>query len=355
MGKPSNVFIDYTHIGRRASGIERITTELFNSDTLWPLKVQCYGVSGGRASVVMAQMFGLPLCAIRHPSDAFIFPGFPPSPYFAFARDRSILYVHDLFLLTRRGDLNNSGKYYMAPMFRLAIKKFRHFLTNSMETARTLREYCDQAATVMPYRPRIRNVFDLALGDRIRRASDPAGLRAVAIGTIEPRKNFVAAAKICAALSKELHRQVELHIIGRAGWGDDAKILSACPNVVLHNYLPDQEARPIIESSDYLICTSRQEGLGLPLLEVQYSGIPVVAPDDVIFREVLNTSGILIDPNRPETAALTIAARIARASWRAECAEASVANIERWNKIADDDRKAVISFLKGITKTEDNG
>ena len=134
--------VDYTHVARRASGIERITIEQFSSKTLSPLEIRTYQASrGNRLSVLLAQMVGLPLHALKHSAEVYIFPGFPPSPYFAYRHRRSVLFVHDLFLLTRRSDLNTVGKYYMAPMFDIAIRHFRHFLTNSETTARELRRY----------------------------------------------------------------------------------------------------------------------------------------------------------------------------------------------------------------------
>jgi glycosyltransferase involved in cell wall biosynthesis len=340
--------VDYTHMGRRSSGIERITGELFNSQALSPLDVRPYTASGSRPGVVVAQMVGLPLCAIRKQLDIFIFPGFPPSPYFSFARDRSVLYVHDLFLLTRRNELNRAGKYYMAPMFSIAINNFRYFLANSEATARNLRIRCDPTATIVLYRPAQRNVFGLEVGDRARRTHDPAKLRVVSIGTIEPRKNFLGAADICEALSAQLKREVELHIIGRFGWGDAADKLSKRPNIRLHGYLSDAEARSIIEASDIFLCTSHQEGLGLPLLEVQYCGMPVVAPDDVVFRESLGASGIFVDPSSPKRAADLIVGKIAAPSWRLQYVEAAAANIAIWNAIAESDRRAVISFLSDL-------
>lgn len=349
----SIVRVDYTHIGRRASGIERITTEQFSSAALSPLTVRPFDAFGSRLQVMAAQTVGLPACAIRNPSDVFVFPGFPPCPYFAFIRDRAVLYVHDLFLLTRRADLNSAAKYYMAPMFSIAIRKLRYFLTNSQETARQLRTRCDPEATVIPYRPRIRNVFGLTVDDRAARAPLPDRLRIVSIGTIEPRKNFIAAADICTALSERLECTVEHHIIGRFGWGEDANLLRSRSNVILHGPLSDAQVRPIVEAADILLCTSHQEGLGLPLLEAQYSGIPIAAPDDAIFREVVGASGIFIDPKSPQRAAEQIAAAISNTSWRSQHVAASTTNVGRWNKLAESDRVAVVTFLSRLCRTHE--
>ena len=62
----------------------------------------------------------------------------------------------------------------------------------------------------------------------------------------------------------------------------------------------------MLQGADLFICTSHDEGLGLPLLEAQYGGLPVVAPDAAIFHEVLGVSGIFVDPADPVAAATTI-------------------------------------------------
>jgi glycosyltransferase involved in cell wall biosynthesis len=110
----------------------------------------------------------------------------------------------------------------------------------------------------------------------------------------------------------------------------------------------DAAARSIISASDLMLCTSHDEGLCLPLIEVQYSRIPVIAPDKAIFREVLGSSGIFVKPRAPEQAANQIADVITVPSWRVNYATASRANIVRWNTIAEIDRANVISFLSNL-------
>ncbi len=348
------VRVDYTHVGRRASGIERVTTEQFSGAALAPLTICPFRAPPRRLGIVAAQTVLLPMHAVRHPSDVFVFPGFPPSPYFAFVHRRAVLYVHDLFLLTRRAYLNGAAKYYMAPLFSIAVRRLRYFLTNSQETARQLRGYCSPAATVLPYRPRIRNVFDLAVGNRAERGPLPERLRIVSIGTIEPRKNFTGAADISEALGVRLRRPVEHHIVGRFGWGEDAKLLQRRPHVVLHGSLSDAAVRPIVEAADILLCTSHDEGLGLPLLEAQYSGILVAAPDTAVFREVVDSAGVFIDTGSPLRAAEQIAAAMADGSWRPKYMAFAVANVARWNAIAENDRAEVIGFLSRLRNVSGN-
>jgi glycosyltransferase involved in cell wall biosynthesis len=339
------VIVDCTHLGRRHSGIERITRELFSPDVLTPLKVEAAESSGSRAGMILHQMVLNPAAALRDPAVPWIFPGYPPSPLFSHWPDRTVLYVHDLFLMTRPQDLNWAAKLYMVQPFRLAISRLRYFLVNSATTARQLAPHVSDDAMLLLYRPRVADLFGLAARAGYRRNPGNAPLIVGSLGTIEPRKNFLAAARICRKLSRVLACPVEFHVIGRPGWGGDFSALSQMEHVRLHGFLDDRAAREIIESFDLFLCTSHDEGLGLPLLEVQYAGLPVVAPDQRVFWEVLGTSGTYVDPANEEEAATIIAAMLQDTESRMTAAAAARENIARWNAQADSDRQNVIGFL----------
>ncbi len=338
--------IDYTHVGRRETGIERVTRELFSADILKDIPIRLFKAPAGRISVLAAQMIGMSLSALFRPRDVFVFPGFPPSPLLALARERSIMYVHDLFLLTRRHDLNAAGRLYMAPLFAFAVKRLKYFFVNSEKTGNALRAVCRQDAQIVLYRPNIRNVFNLSVSDRTERMPEPAVLRVAAIGTVEPRKNYLAAANICESLARRRGMPVELNVIGRPGWGCDWTKLAKNSNVILHGALSDAQAREVIERADIFICSSHDEGLGLPLLEVQYGGLPTVAPDQDVFREVLGTSGIYVDPQDPDRAADIIIKACTGTAWRVRHATAAIENLQRWNSLACSDQWQAVSFLQ---------
>lgn len=342
------VMVDRSHMGRRASGIERITETQFSPAALAPLRVGAMQASGRRAAMVGTQMLLNPALALTQPAVPWIFPGYPPSPVFGLLRQRTVLYVHDLFLLTRPQDLNMAARLYMAQPFRRAITSLRYFLVNSATTRAHLAPHVTADAEIRLYRPHVSNVFGLQRRPPAERTVANAPLIVGAVGTIEPRKNFGAAAEVCRMLAEAIGRPVELHIIGRAGWGEDAAALAQMPHVHLHGFLPDEKARAVIGRFDLFLCTSHDEGLGLPLLEMQYASLPVIAPDAAVFREVLSGSGLYFDPRAPQDAVTTIAALLQRPDWRAQAAASARANIARWNTQADADRAAVVAFLSDL-------
>jgi glycosyltransferase involved in cell wall biosynthesis len=330
------VYLDLTHLGRHVTGIERVSIEQFervpfNDATLIPVR------SSGVISMILRQQVLLPLYALRHPSALFVFPGFPPSPFFSLIRHRVLMYVHDTFLITRQMDLSTKARLYMAPQFRRAVTSLQHFLVNSEKTRDDLAQHTKPGASIGLYRPGVRNVFNLSSGPRASREASPRPLRLISLGTVEPRKNYAAALAILDQLRATSNPDAELHIVGRAGWGPDADLISAHPGTKVHGYLSAEEVKKRMDDADVYLCTSHDEGLGLPLLEAQYAGLPVVAPDQPVFREVLGASGAFIDPSNPQTAANLIAGIFSAPNWREAHAAAALANVSRWNALAASD------------------
>ena len=340
------IYVDHTHCGRHVTGLERITLELFSAEALHPLDVNIVTATDRRA-MLTAQWFGLPRHLLADRRSLVLCPGFPPSAALTLFGARVIPYIHDLFLITRRADLNARAKLYMAKPFRFAVERLPRFLVNSRTTADELRRFARPDASIHLYRPQVRNVFALTAAAQSARPTETGQLRFVALGTVEPRKNLLAAAALIAAL-RARGSDARLDIIGREGWGRDASMLADMPGVVLHGYQPAEAARKMIEASDFLLSTSHDEGLGLPLLEVQYAGLAVIAPDKPVFREVLATSGLLIDTADPTASADRIMALVQQNGWRAHHAALAQANIARWNAAAATDRAQVLTLLSQL-------
>jgi glycosyltransferase involved in cell wall biosynthesis len=335
------IYVDHTHLGRHVTGLERITLELFSPAALAPLEIVPVTAHGTR-QMVTTQTFGLPM-RLAASSSILLCPGFPPSPLLRPFASRVLPYIHDIFLLSRPADQNRRARLYMAAPFKLALHRYPRFLANSSDTRRKLAAYCRPDASITLYRPPVRNVFGLDSKERTERDTQP--LRLVALGTVEPRKNFVAAAKITSALRAQGFPGATLDIVGRQGWGDDWRTLEAFPGVTLHGYQPSGHVRQLLHDADIFICTSHDEGLGLPLLEAQYGGLPIVAPDAAIFHEVLDASGIFVDPADPAATAVKIAAMLSHRQWRSGYVALAAQNLERWNTLAAADRDAVIGLI----------
>jgi glycosyltransferase involved in cell wall biosynthesis len=330
------VYLDLTHVGRHVTGIERIAIELFEKVDFAQAEVRPVRAAG-TVSMLLKQQVWLPMLALLNPHAAFVFPGFPPSPLFVLARNRTTVYIHDLFLLTRRQDLSRKAKLYMSWPFRVAVSRLKYFFVNSEKTGNELAPFARADACIALYRPKVRNVFSLSAEGRAARPNSPRPLKLVSVGTVEPRKNYQNAADIRDQLALRLARPIELHIIGRDGWGGAGQAISQRPGVTVHGYLPADNVKAALEDADIYLCTSFDEGLGLPLLEAQYAGLPVVAPDAPVFREVLGTSGHLYAEHDVDAAVRIIEAMLSDDDWRHTTSQASLDNVGRWNAAASAD------------------
>lgn len=111
------------------------------------------------------------------------------------------------------------------------------------------------------------------------------------VGTIEPRKNQAFALEAFEQLWRR-GSQVSLCIAGKAGWKLEAFIerIRSHPEfgsrLHLFHDLDDASLGYAYSHARALIFPSRAEGFGLPMVEAMRHGLPVMASDIPVFREI---------------------------------------------------------------------
>lgn len=125
----------------------------------------------------------------------------------------------------------------------------------------------------------------------------------IILSTIEPRKNHLLLLHLWRKLFQKFGQQTpHLFIIGRRGWECENAIdllerceflkeviteISSCSDAELSTYLHHCQA---------LLFPSFTEGYGLPLLEALSLGVPVIASDLPVFREIAGDIPEYLDP-----------------------------------------------------------
>jgi glycosyltransferase involved in cell wall biosynthesis len=79
-----------------------------------------------------------------------------------------------------------------------------------------------------------------------------------------------------------------------------SKLIVPGVNVVFHNGVTDEEYIKLLQGAYCLASASKEEGFGLPVVEAQKIGIPVVCSDMTIFHEVGGDGALFFDFNSPE-------------------------------------------------------
>ena len=133
----------------------------------------------------------------------------------------------------------------------------------------------------------------------------------VMVGTVEPRKGHVQA---FAAFEKLWASGVDVNfvVVGKAGWRlngfDDA--LRRHPEANKRFFwlegVSDEYLEKVYEVASCLLIASKGEGFGLPLIEAAQKGLPVIARDIPVFREVAGDHAFYFDGDEADTLALAI-------------------------------------------------
>lgn len=113
----------------------------------------------------------------------------------------------------------------------------------------------------------------------------------VMVGTVEPRKAHALALKAFDLLWGQGHR-LKLVIVGKCGWASETVVSSMTQHRLfgssLHflENLPDNELAHVYREADALLSLSEAEGFGMPNIEAAVVGLPIIARDIPVFREV---------------------------------------------------------------------
>jgi glycosyltransferase involved in cell wall biosynthesis len=124
----------------------------------------------------------------------------------------------------------------------------------------------------------------------------------VVCGTIEPRKNHLLLLSVWRQLCASPRPAPHLVLVGSRGW-QSARILDQmlrCETTrgKIHHVegLTTQAMKSLVAGSRGLLSPSFAEGFGLPVMEAEHLGAPVVASDIPAHREVAGQNATLLEP-----------------------------------------------------------
>lgn len=138
------------------------------------------------------------------------------------------------------------------------------------------------------------------------------------VGTVEPRKGHEQALAACELLWSQ-NVALNLVIVGKPGWLVERllKKLEKHPRLDEQLFwLPsasDEMLTRLYESSSALLAASRGEGFGLPLIEAARHGLPIIARNLPVFREVAGEHAFFFEGDDAQALAQAIQSWLALA------------------------------------------
>jgi glycosyltransferase involved in cell wall biosynthesis len=131
----------------------------------------------------------------------------------------------------------------------------------------------------------------------------PPGRYVLSVCTLEPRKNL-AHLICCFAQLIEQEKLTDLHLVlvGNLGWKYEsifAELTSAKglrDRIIITDYVNDEDMAALYSGSLFFAYPSFYEGFGLPPLEAMQCGVPVITSNTSSLPEVVDDTGIMVDP-----------------------------------------------------------
>jgi glycosyltransferase involved in cell wall biosynthesis len=222
-------------------------------------------------------------------------------------RAQGLIFVHDLIPIShpeycRPGEADR----HMRRMTN-ALSLASGIIVNSADTLEALERFAGERGLRRP------PVVIAPLAPGLRAASIPEGRPVpgpyfVVLGTIEPRKNHGLLLQVWRRLFEKLGPETpQLFVVGHRGWECEqvVDLLERCKPLqgFVHerSRCGDAELSALLGHAQALLMPSFVEGYGMPVVEALACGVPVIASDLAVFREIAGDIPDYVDPlNGPE-------------------------------------------------------
>ncbi len=172
------------------------------------------------------------------------------------------------------------------------------------------------------------------------------------LGTIEPRKNIVGALRAYNILRKEEKRlgDYKMVIAGAEGW-KSKKIFTEIEkspfnkDIIFTGIIKDEDKPFFYNLASLFVYPSFFEGFGFPPLEAMKCGVPVIVSHSSSLPEVVNSAGILIDPDKPDEIYQAMKEILLNKSFKEKLSEKGLKQSKKFNW-----RKTAEEFLAILNK-----
>lgn len=166
---------------------------------------------------------------------------------------------------------------------------------------------------------------------------------ALYVGTLQPRKNLARLVEAYTRLAVAGRADFDLVLAGRAG-SQAAPLLDAVrrspvtSRIHLPGYVDDADLPALLAGARVFCYPSLYEGFGLPVLEAQQLGVPVMTANNSSLPEIAGDAAILVDALDVDAIADAMLRLSRDEELRSRLIAAGYANVQRfsWDKAASE-------------------
>lgn len=152
-------------------------------------------------------------------------------------------------------------------------------------------------------------------------------------GSISPRKNILNLLKAFNLIKKEVPHT--LYLVGGRGWNNLEiysywKKYSLQKRVMFLDFMPENDLITFYSLASAYVYVSLYEGFGLPVVEAQAIGCPLVVSDNMLYNEIAaKSNSVSVDPESPRSIAKGIKKAVLIKNIKTENLHAN------WNQVAE--------------------
>lgn len=209
-----------------------------------------------------------------------------------FFYSNSVVTVHDLAYLENPEWFSKSFYYYYKNLVPRVVKNARHIITVSDFSKKEILNKIHIESNKVSV---IYNAVDIALPCKQK---ERQGRFALFVGSMDPRKNMHRLLNAAKYLSDDF----TLVVVGGAAKSfarDSGQYTQE--RIRFEGYVSDVRLIELYTHAEAFVYPSLYEGFGIPPLEAQAFGIPVLVSDIPVFMEVFGDSALYCDPHSIES------------------------------------------------------
>ncbi|MEE9615879.1 MAG: glycosyltransferase family 1 protein [Anaerolineae bacterium] len=225
---------------------------------------------------------------------AFVGPLLAPCPV--------VITIHDLSFIRFPTLFRPANRFYLTMLTRLSARRARRLIAVSAHTAaETTRLLGIPSERIDVVYHGVDPAFHPLPADEVAVFRQRQGLPerfVLCVGTLEPRKNQT---RLVEAFARIHDGQVKLVLVGGKGWLYDelftrVEALGLSKEIIFPGYVMNDELPLWYNAATILAYPSLYEGFGMPVLEAQACGTPVLTSNVSSLPEAAGDAASMVDP-----------------------------------------------------------